>query len=200
MMHRLWCKYTYHLLHLFFLHFHFQDGEEGREALEWQVLCRPPPLSPPSDKKEFIFSHLFRGCLFLHRIEACSLPRRAVSQMSEVEDSGIPQVSKNLLPMPSRMVMKTMLMKSLTMTTKLVLATLTNLDLELSFSGGRKRRWGGRRRVAPSGSSSGPPSPHPGPPRPPTSPLKNEYLKCTVIPAEPFASKLCLFAITVTSI
>ena len=60
--------------------------------------------------------------------------------MSEVEDSGIPQVSKNLLPMPSRMVMKTMLMKSLTMTTKLVLATLTNLDLELSFSGGRKRR------------------------------------------------------------
>ena len=62
-----------------------------------------------------------------------------MSQMSEVEDSGIPQVS-NLSPMPSRMVMKTMLMKSLTMTTKLVLATLTNLDLELSFSGGRKRR------------------------------------------------------------
>jgi hypothetical protein len=45
--------------------------------------------------------------------------------MSEVEDSGIPQES-NLSPMPSRMVMKTMLMKS--------------LDLELSFSGGRKRR------------------------------------------------------------
>ena len=60
--------------------------------------------------------------------------------MSEVEDSGILQVSKNLTPTPSRMVMKTMLTKSLTMTTKLVLATLTNLDLELSFSGGRKRR------------------------------------------------------------
>ena len=80
-------------------------------------------------------------CLFLHRIEACSLPRRAVSQMSEVEDSGIPQVSKNLMPTPSRMVLKTMLTKSLTMTTKLlVLATLTNLDLELSFSGVRKMR------------------------------------------------------------
>ena len=75
----------------------------------------------------------------LHRFEVCSLPRTAVSQMSEVEDSGIPQVS-NLSPMPSRRVTKTMLMKSLTMTTKLVLATLTNLDLGLSFSGGRKRR------------------------------------------------------------
>ena len=75
----------------------------------------------------------------LHRFEVCSLPRTAVSQMSEVEDSGIPQVSKNLTP--SRMVRKTMLTKSLTMTTKLlVLATLTNLDLELSFSGVRRRR------------------------------------------------------------
>ena len=72
---------------------------------------------------------------------ARSLLRTAVSQMSEVEDSGIPQVSKNLMPTPSRMVLKTMLTKSLTMTTKLlVLATLTNLDLELSFSGVRKMR------------------------------------------------------------
>ena len=58
--------------------------------------------------------------------------------MSEVEGSGIPQELKNLAPTSSRMVMETMLMKSLTMTTKLVLATLTNPYLELSFSGVKK--------------------------------------------------------------
>ena len=92
-------------------------------------------------------------CLFLHWTVVCFLPHRAVSQMSEVEDSKIPQELKSLVPMPSRMALKTMLaksmtmktklMKSLTMTTMSVLATLTNLDLALkwqSFSGGRRRR------------------------------------------------------------
>ena len=64
----------------------------------------------------------------LHRFEVCSLPHTAVSQMSEVEGSGIPQGLKNLppTPTPSRTVMKTILTM---MSKSVLLETLTNLDL-----------------------------------------------------------------------